>query len=214
MAENESREPRPESHLRLLRAMHDRLIAPERASTFSKVVLGLGSVFSVWYLTFIAWSPGLDYSGTFGPFTNPSAVLGLCLGASTALAFLNRARTARLVALFGAVLAVVVGALSAVLDWLGPSLPAVAIFAGFGILGAIRLRGWRDIVRATCAWILLVICSVAIDDALLPNLPASSGPIVLAWVVALLSLGIATVLMWPIVLSSFARSTKRLQGVS
>ncbi|CAO1649010.1 hypothetical protein NYA9BBAC_00123 [Salinibacterium sp. NYA9b] len=150
--------------------LYERVIAPERLNRFNLTALIAATVFALWYAAVITWSPGLDFVGTFGPFSNPMVIVSVMLVSAFVLALCGRVKSARLVALFSVASVIVIGVLSATFSWLGPSLLAIAIFAGFGLIAASPLRSKADLVRAGGALFLVAIGFFALAILRLPPL--------------------------------------------
>lgn len=150
--------PTRSSRLSLMAAgLHERFIAPERLSHVGLGALVLSVIFSFWYLGVISWAPGVTYPGTFGPFANPSVIVGGMLVVALFLALFSRGRTARFVALLSVPAIIVIGIISSAQSWLGPSVPAVVMFAGLGLAAASPLRSARDAGRVAGAFVLVLV---------------------------------------------------------
>lgn len=150
--------PTRSSRLALVAAgLYERFIAPERLSRAGLSTLALGVVFSFWYLGVITWAPNITYAGTVGPFSNPSVIVGGMLVIALVLALLSRGRTARFIALLCVPAIIVIGIMSSLQSWLGPSIPAVVIFAGLSLAAASPLRSARDAGRVAGAFVLVLV---------------------------------------------------------
>lgn len=191
--------PTRSSRLSLVAAgLHERFIAPERLSRVGLGALVLSVVFSFWYLGVIAWAPGVTYPGTFGPFANPSVVVGGVLVVALVLAFFSRGRTARFVALLSVPAIIVIGIMSSAQSWLGPSVPAVVIFAGLGLAAASPLRSARDAGRVAGAFVLVLVGLFLTDLLRAYHFDFGLSPILVGYGVGVVVTFIgALALLWP-----------------
>jgi hypothetical protein len=103
--------------------------------------LALATAFLVYYAAVITWSPGVQYDGAIGPFSNPTIIVAALFAVALASALAGRSAAARAVALIAAGAAIGIAVLAAILDWLGPSLPTAVPIAGFGVIAALPWRG-------------------------------------------------------------------------
>lgn len=178
--------------------LHERFIAPERLSRFGLGALIVAVLFSAWYLGVIAWAPGITYAGTFGPFSNPSVIVGGILVVALVLALFSRGRTARFVALLSVPVMILIGVLSSIHSWLGPGVPAVVIFVGLGLMAASPLRSVGDAWRVVGSFLLVILGIVLTEFVLARRLAFTLDPIGIAEaggaVVAFL---VALALLWP-----------------
>ncbi|GAA3867866.1 hypothetical protein GCM10022381_09150 [Leifsonia kafniensis] len=179
--------------------LYERFIAPERLNRFGLGTQIAAATFSVWYLAVIAWAPGISYAGTVGPFSNPSAIVGVMLGIGLVCALLGRGRTARLIAMLSVPVTILIGILSASYSWLGPGLPAVVIFVGLGIAAGVPLRSASDVGRALGA-LFLVVLGILLSQIVFARLPVlTSSPAGLGTAAgAVASFAGALALLWPL----------------
>jgi hypothetical protein len=191
--------PTLSSRLALIAAsLYERFIAPERLSRIGLGALVLAVVFSVWYLGVITWAPGITYPGTFGPFSNPSVIVGGMLVVALVLALLSRGKTARFIALLSVPAIILIGILSSVHSWLGPSVPAVVIFAGLSLAAASPLRSASDAGRVAGALVLVLVGSFLTSLLRTYHFDFSLSPIMVAYGVgAVASFVGALALLWP-----------------
>jgi hypothetical protein len=194
------------SRLALIAAgLYERFIAPERLSRVGLGALFLAVVYSVWYLGVITWAPGITYPGTFGPFSNPSVIVGGMLVVALVLALLSRGRTARFIALLSVPAIILIGILSSVHSWLGPSVPAVVIFAGLSLAAASPLRSASDAGRVAGALVLVLVGSFLISLLRTYHFDFSLSPIMVAYGVGVVASFVgALALLW-----ATARSLRR-----
>lgn len=179
--------------------LHERFIAPERLNRVGLAAQVVAAVFSVWYLAVIAWAPGISYAGTFGPFSNPSAIIGAMLTIGLGCALFGRGRTARLVAMLSVPVTILIGILSASHSWLGPGLPAVVIFAGLGLMAGLQLRSAVDVGRVLGALFLLIL-GIYLSQIVLARLPVltSSAAGIGMTIGSVTSFAGALVVLWPL----------------
>jgi hypothetical protein len=178
--------------------LYERFIARERLSRLGLGALILSVVFSLWYLGVVAWAPQVSYPGTVGPFSNPSVIVGGMLLIALVLALYSRGRTARFVSLLSVAAIILIGAMSSLHSWLGPSIPAVVIFAGFGLAAASPLRTARDVIRVVGAFVLVLIALFLTDLLRAHRFDFGLSPVLVAQGVGVIASYIAAlVLLWP-----------------
>ncbi|MCU1420688.1 MAG: hypothetical protein JWN36_339, partial [Microbacteriaceae bacterium] len=103
---------------------------PPRGQRLRLLPLSFGAALSVFYALFIIWAPATRYTGSIGPFSNPSIITCVLLVLAFLAALLLRGRAAGAIALIAAGVELTIGALSAAYGWQGPGGAAVALFAG------------------------------------------------------------------------------------
>ncbi|WP_104170628.1 hypothetical protein [Cryobacterium sp. M23] len=191
--------PTLSSRLALIAAgLYERFIAPERLSRVGLGALVLSVVFSVWYLGVITWAPSITYSGTFGPFSNPSVIVGGMLVVALILALFSRGRTARFIALLSVPAIILIGILSSVHSWLGPSVPAVVIFAGLSLAASSPLRSASDAGRVAGAFVLVLVGLFLTDLLRAHHFDFGLSPILVVQGVGVVASFIgALALLWP-----------------
>jgi hypothetical protein len=136
---------------------------PVRGERLRLAPLGAGAALSIFYGVFIIWSPGRNYPGALGPFSNATIVTCVLLVLAFVAALVVRGRTASILALAAAVAEIIVGIFAAVHPplsagaWEGPSLSTVILFAGLATVGGASFRQGRILTATT----LLVVAFTA-----------------------------------------------------
>ncbi|WP_169053997.1 hypothetical protein [Agromyces sp. H66] len=101
------------------------------------IPLVLAAAFLTFYVSVITWSPGVDYAGTLGPFSNPTVIVAGLFVVALAAAFAGRNVAARWIAVVAAGTQLGLSLLASGFDWLGPSLPTAVLVAGLGVISAL-----------------------------------------------------------------------------
>lgn len=101
------------------------------------VPLVLAVAFLLFYVSVIAWSPGVVYPGAFGPFSNPTVIVAGLFVVALAAAATGRNGAARWIALGAVGTQICLSLLAALFGWLGPSLPTTVLIVGFGVIAAL-----------------------------------------------------------------------------
>jgi hypothetical protein len=112
-----------------------------RGQRLRLIPLAFGAALSVFYALFIIWAPATHYTGSIGPFSNPSIVTCVLLVAAFLAALFLRGRTAGALALIAAGVEIAIGSLSAGYGWQGPGGAAVALFVGIALVSGGLVRG-------------------------------------------------------------------------
>ncbi|HEX4402514.1 MAG TPA: hypothetical protein VHZ98_14425 [Galbitalea sp.] len=138
-----------------LAGLRQRAIGSGQRSLVGTLALATGVAFTVFYCAFVSWDPSHTFNGYVGPFTNPSFTIGLLLAISLVLTIRRLTFAAHLVAMLAIAVSVLFGILAWSMGWLGPSLPAVVLFSGFGVCGLSRSnrisRGLLLVSASVCA---------------------------------------------------------------
>ena len=152
----------------VLGGLHERFLRAERPTVVTVAGFGVAAAFALWYAFIITWSPSIPaYAGTFSSFSNPALTTGLIYLVALALTLGRRLQLARITALAGVLCAIVLFALNLTLGWLGPGASATALLVGVGVLAALSLTRWRDLVAAGSAVILATISATAARTAVM-----------------------------------------------
>jgi hypothetical protein len=122
----------------MLAGLRQRAIGTGQRSLVATIAFAAGIAFEVFYSGPISWDPALTFYGYVGPFSNPSFIVGLLLALALALNIRRVTAAARMVALLAVATSIVVGVLAWGFGSLGPTAPAVALFAAFGAGGLSR----------------------------------------------------------------------------
>ncbi len=101
------------------------------------VPLVLAVAFLLFYVSVIAWSPGVVYPGALGPFSNPTVIVAGLFVVALAAAATGRNAAARWIALGAVGTQSFLSLLAALFGWLGPSLPTTVLIVGFGVIAAL-----------------------------------------------------------------------------
>jgi hypothetical protein len=122
----------------MLAGLRQRAIGTGQRSLVATIAFAAGVTFEVFYNSPISWDPALTFKGYVGPFTNPSFIVGLLLALALILNIRRVTAAARMVALLAVATTIVPGVLVWGFGSLGPTAPAVALFAAFGAGGLSR----------------------------------------------------------------------------
>ena len=135
--------------------LRQRAIGTGQRSPVATIAFAAGVAFVVFYCSPISWDPALTFNGYVGPFTSPIFVIGLLLALALTLNIRRMTAAARVVALLAVLAGIVLGVLAWGFGSLGPTSPAVAVFAAFGAGGLSRsnkiLRGILLAAASLCA---------------------------------------------------------------
>lgn len=96
--------------------------------TASKIVLLIGFLLSSLYVALVTWSPGHSWAGFVGPFSNPSILADIIIGASCLASLSNRQRTAKWLAWSSIAISTTIYILGINSHWLGPGPTALLLF--------------------------------------------------------------------------------------
>ena len=181
----------------MLAGLRQRAIGTGERSLVATIALAAGVAFMVFYTEAVSWDPAHSFTGYVGPFTNPSFIVGLLLTVALILSARRVTAAARMVSLLAIVTSVVVGLLAWGLGWLGPSAPAVVLFAAFGACGLSRSnrisRGFLLAAASLCA----VFAAVCLEDMVLQSTYGLSPWWQEETLLAALGIVAATLLAWP-----------------
>ncbi|PPF32064.1 hypothetical protein C5D04_13685 [Rathayibacter sp. AY1D2] len=171
------------------------------------IPLALATAFFIFYFT-VNWSPGINYPGAIGPFTNPSVFAGAAFVVALGLAVAGRTGAARGMALAASAAELIIAFVSASAGWLGPGLSTAAPIAALGLLTALPWRGRVAAAVSTLVLIGLPVLLIGIEvlgAVLFPMYPALPAGLQLPIVCGvLLAIGLAA--------SRAARLERKLPG--
>jgi hypothetical protein len=138
----------------MLAGLRQRAIGTGQRSLVATIALASGVAFAVFYGD-ASWDPAHSFNGYVGPFTNPCFIVGLLLAVALILSIRRVTAAARMVSLLAIIYSLVLGLLAWGFGWLGPSAPAVVLFAAFGACGLSRSnkisRGFLLAAASVCA---------------------------------------------------------------
>ena len=181
----------------MLAGLRQRAIGTGQRSLVATIALAAGVVFMVFYAGAISWDPGHSFSGFVGPFTNPSLIVGVLLAVALILSIRRETGAARLFSILAIVTSIILGCLAWAFGWLGPSAPAVVLFAAFGACGLSRSNKISRGIRLAAASLCAVFAAVCLEDMGLQSTYELSPWWQEETLLAALGIVAATLLAWP-----------------
>jgi hypothetical protein len=145
--------------------LKERVLGPNITNGVGILGTLVAVAFALFYVS-LTWAPGTRYSGFVGPFANPTILTTGLLVAALVLTLVRKYRVARGIIFFACVVELVIGAIAAIAQWQGPSLPAVAAFVAFGLFSVSRLHGAKRVVMLVGAVVLLLVSCEAFEVAI------------------------------------------------
>jgi hypothetical protein len=153
----------------MLAGLRQRAIGTDERSLVATIALAAGVAFMVFYTGAVSWDPAHSFTGYVGPFTNPSFIVGLLLTIALILSVRRVTAAARMVSLLAIVTSIVVGLLAWGFGWLGPSAPAVVLFAAFGVCGLSRSNRISRGLLLAAASVCAMFAAVCLEDMVLQS---------------------------------------------
>jgi hypothetical protein len=181
----------------MLAGLRQRAIGTGERSLVATIALAAGVAFMVFYTGAVSWDPAHSFTGYVGPFTNPSFIVGLLLTIALILSVRRVTAAARMVSLLAIITSVVVGLLAWGFGWLGPSAPAVVLFAAFGVCGLSRSNRISRGLLLAAASVCAVFAALSLEDMVLQSTWALSPWWRQETLLAAVGVLAATVLAWP-----------------
>jgi hypothetical protein len=181
----------------MLAGLRQRAIGTGERSLVATIALAAGVVFMVFYSGAVSWDPAHSFTGYVGPFTNLSFIVGLLLTIALILSLRRVTAAARMVSLLAIITSIVVGLLAWGFGWLGPSAPAVVLFAAFGVCGLSRSNRISRGLLLAAASLCAVFAAICLEDMVLQSTFALSPWWQEETLLAALGVLAATLLAWP-----------------
>jgi hypothetical protein len=181
----------------MLAGLRQRAIGTGQRSLVATIALAAGVASMVFYTGGASWDPAHSFTGYVGPFTNPSFIVGLLLAVALLLGLQRVTAAARVVSLLAIITSVALGLLAWGFGWLGPSAPAVVLFAAFGACGLSRSNRISRGLLLAAASVCAVFAALCLEDMVLQSTWALSPWWRQETLLAALGVLAATVLAWP-----------------
>jgi hypothetical protein len=181
----------------MLAGLRQRAIGTGERSLVATIALAAGVAFMVFYTGAVSLDPAHSFAGYVGPFTNPSFIVGLLLAVALVLSLQRVRAAARVLSLLAIVSSVALGLLAWRFGWLGPSAPAVVLFAAFGACGLSRSNRIARGLLLAAASLCAVFAAVCLEDMVLQSTWALSSWWWQETVLAALGIVGAILLAWP-----------------
>ena len=181
----------------MLAGLGQRATGTGQRSLVATIALAAGVAFAVFYSGAISWDPAHSFNGYVGPFTNPSFIVGLLLAVALILNIRCVTAAARMVAAVAITTSLVLGLLAWSFEWLGPSAPAVVLFAAFAACGLSRSNKISRLLLLASASACAVFAAVCLETMSLQSTYGLSPWWQEETLLAALGIVAATLLAWP-----------------
>jgi hypothetical protein len=153
----------------MLAGLRQRAIGTGERSLVATIALAAGVAVMVFYTGAVSWDPAHSFTGYVGPFTNPSFIVGLLLAAALVLSLRRVTSAARVLSLLAVITSVALGLVAWRFGWLGPSAPAVVLFAAIGACGLSRSNRISRGLLLAAASVCAVFAAVCLEDMVLQS---------------------------------------------
>ena len=179
-----------------LAGLRARFTAEGRPSRPTVVAFALATVFSVFYVGVITWSPGVRYAGAIGPFTNGTVIAAAFLLAAFVCSLSRRPGAARFFAVAAVVVEMFVWAVGFAVQGLGPTLVTALLFSGLALVGGLLPRSTSELIKVLSGCVLVLVAvyfapmiitdvQILLDPASVSSPPSEVVPVVgvpmIAW---------------------------------
>lgn len=181
----------------MLAGLRQRAIGRGQRSLVAIIALAVGVAFMFFYTGAVSWDPGHAFAGYVRPLTNPSFIVGLLLAVALILSIRRVTAAARIVSLLAIATSLVLGLLAWGFGWLGPSAPAVVLFAAFGACGLSRSNRISRLLLLGAASVCAVFAAECLETMSLQSTWALSPWWREETLLAALGIVSAILLAWP-----------------
>ena len=181
----------------MIAGLRQRAIGTGQRPIVAIIALAGGVAFTVFYSGAISWDPAHSYNGYVGPFTNPTFIVGIMLAVALILNIRSVTGAARMISLLAIISSFLIGLLAWGLGWMGPSAPAVVLFAAFGACGLSRSNKVSRLLLLAAASASAVFAAICLETMALQSTYGLSPWWQEETLLATLGITAATLFAWP-----------------